>query len=166
MILAKKIFILIIIIFSKNNYITLANNNEFAHSFNPDLKPLEVSGKAIKWQLFATTTEKTICVIDEEGFDDCLITPVYSPEIKELDQKPITLTGFMFPLDPSEQQKNFLLGPYPSSCPFSYHVSPSQIIEVNSQTAIKFSYDPITIKGKLLVKYNEETGVFYYLEAP
>jgi hypothetical protein len=30
--------------------------------------------------------------------------------------------------------------------------------------AIDFSFDPITIKGKLEVKYNEETGTFYYLK--
>ena len=112
MILAKKLFIIIIIIFIKANYIALANNDEFSHNINPDLEPLEVSGEAIKWQLFAKTKEKTICVVDEEGFDNCLITPIYSDEIKDLDQKSVTLTGFMFPLDPTEQQKNFLLGPY------------------------------------------------------
>ena len=72
--------------------------------------------------------------------------------------------GFMFPLEQSEKQKRFLIGPYPLSCPFHYHVGPSQVIEISSEKAIDFSFDPITIKGKLEVKYNEETGTFYYLK--
>ena len=64
----------------------------------------------------------------------------------------------------SEKQKKFLMGPYPLSCPFHYHVGPSQVIEIKSDNPVDFSFDPITIKGKLEVKYNEETGSFFYLE--
>ena len=103
------------------------------------------------------------CTTDAEGFDNCLIKPIYSPQIKSLNNKQVTLTGFMFPLDPADKQKNFLIGPYPTSCPFNYHVSPSQIVEVKLKKPIVFSYDPVTVKGTLSLKYNGETGIFYYL---
>jgi len=40
----------------------------------------------------------------------------------------------------------------------------SQVIEINSTEPIDFSFEPITITGKLKVEYNKETGTFYYLE--
>ena len=84
--------------------------------------------------------------------------------IKKYNGKTVTVMGFMFPLEQSEKQKKFLIGPYPLSCPFHYHVGPSQVIEISSDKAIDFSFDPITIKGRLEVKYNKETGTFYYLK--
>lgn len=127
-------------------------------------KPLEVTGDAIPWDMFAKTTETEICKKDEEGYDYCLIEPGYSDEIKALDGKEVTLMGYMFPLENSEKQSNFLIGPYPLSCPFHYHIGPSQVVEVFTDEPIEFSYEPITLKGTMSVRYNEETGVFYYLE--
>ena len=93
-----------------------------------------------------------------------LILKEYNQKIKQYNGKVVTLMGYMFPLEQSEKQKNFLLGPYPLSCPFHYHVGPSQVIEINSDQAIDFSFDPVTVKGELKVKFNKETGIFYYLE--
>ena len=127
-------------------------------------KPLEVTGDAIPWQLFGKTKEIEDCTIDKDGFDYCLIKPVYDDKIKKYNGKKVTIMGFMFPLEQSEKQKRFLIGPYPLSCPFHYHVGPSQVIEISSDEAVDFSFDPITIKGELKVRYNEETGTFYYLK--
>jgi hypothetical protein len=128
-----------------------------------EIKPLVVNGNAIAWKVFATTTEITECIKEADGFDICHITPKYSEEIKKLDKKEVTLMGFMFPLNESDQQTNFLIGPYPINCPFEYHSPPSQIVEVISKTPVKFSFDPITIKGTLEIRHNKETGTFYYL---
>lgn len=126
-------------------------------------EPIEVSGDATPWQVFGSTKEVEECTVDKEGYDFCIISPEYSEEINELNGKEVTLMGFMFPLDESEELNNFLIGPYPLSCPFEYHSPPSQIVEVITKTPVKFSFDPITVKGVLDVKYNQETGVFYYL---
>ncbi len=138
--------------------------DEQASALIGEWKPLEVSGDAIPWDVFAKTTETEECTTDKEGFDYCLIKPGYSEEIKKFDGKEVTLMGFMFPLDQSERQKNFLIGPYPLSCPFHYHIGPSQVVEVLAKKPVEFSYDPVTLKGKLSLRFNEETGVFYYLE--
>jgi hypothetical protein len=127
-------------------------------------EPLKVTGNALPWQLFSQTKEIEDCTIDKDGFDYCLIKPVYNKNIKKYNGKTVTLMGYMFPLEQSEKQKKFLLGPYPLSCPFHYHVGPSQVIEINSDQAIDFSFDPVTLKGELRVKFNKETGIFYYLE--
>ncbi len=126
-------------------------------------KPLKVSGDAIPWELFATTKEDESCVVGDEGYDICLVKPEYSDAVKKLNGIEVTLMGYMFPLEQSESQKNFLVGPYPLSCPFHYHVGPTQMVEVFADEHIEFSYEPITLKGVLELKFNEETGVFYYL---
>lgn len=127
-------------------------------------EPLQVTGDAIAWNIFADTGEVEECTIDEEGYDYCIIKPEYSDAIKKLDGMKVTLMGFMFPLEPTDKQYNFLLGPYPLSCPFHYHVGPSQMVEVFVKKPVTFSYDPIVVEGVLSLRFNEETGMFFYLE--
>lgn len=138
--------------------------DDYGDEIYQNMQPLKVSGDAIKWEVFFATKEKDECTIDEEGFDYCITKPIYSPQIKSLHNTEVTLTGFMFPLESTTKQKNFLLGPFPPGCPFHYHVSPSQMVEVNLKDPIAFSFDPITVKGVLSLDFNEETGVFYYLK--
>ena len=38
------------------------------------------------------------------------------------------------------------------------------VIAGQTNNPINFSFDPITIKGKLKIEFNEETGSFFYLE--
>lgn len=151
-------------------YFTLHITNALAFSIQddpslapPGYEPLEVKGNAIPWKIFATTKEIKECKKTEDGFDDCFVAPEYSEEIKKLAGKEVTLMGFMFPLSEADKQTNFLIGPYPLSCPFEYHSPPAQVVEVITKTPVKFSFDPVTVKGVLEVRYNKETGVFYYL---
>lgn len=127
-------------------------------------KPIKVTGDAIAWSVFAKSREIEECTDDAEGFRSCRLKPEYTDEVKALDGKQVTLMGFMFPLEDAEKQSNFLLGPYPLSCPFHYHIGPSQVIEVLADEPLAFSYDPITVKGTLRVRYNTQTEIFYYLE--
>ena len=127
-------------------------------------EPLKVTGDALPWQLFSETKEIEDCTIDKDGFDYCLVKPIYDENIKKYNGETVTIMGYMFPLEESEKQRKFLIGPYPLSCPFHYHVGPSQVIEIKSDNPVDFSFDPITIKGKLKIKFNEETGSFFYLE--
>jgi hypothetical protein len=152
--------VLIFLLISLNSYAFTIVEEEVA-------KPFEMinTGKdAISWQVFAKTKEVEKCQIIE-GFDDCMMEPIYSQEIKDLDGKKVTLMGYMFPLSAREKQKRFLLGPYPLSCPIHYHTSSALVVEVNSNISYKFSYDPLKITGILKVKYNRDTGIYYYLDS-
>lgn len=136
---------------------------EKLQSLMEEWKPLEVTDGAIAWSRFATTKEIEQCK-KLKDYDYCIVKPEYSEDMKALDGQEVTVMGFMFPLEESDKQKNFLIGPYPASCPFHYHVGPAQVVEVLASQPIAFSYDPITLKGTLRVKFNEETEVFFYLE--
>lgn len=129
-----------------------------------DWKPIEVTGDAIPWELFDKTKENEICTIDQDGYDNCLIKPEYTEDMKRLHNQDVTLMGYMFPLEQADKQSTFLFGPYPLNCPFHYHVSFAQVVEVVAKDPIGFSYEPLTLKGKLSVSLNEDSGLFYVLQ--
>ena len=156
----------IVILFSSNVYAIFEQEmpQDLIDQYQEQWKPLKVTGDAVSWEVFAKTKEDNFCIEDKEGFEICVTQPEYSDEIMNLDGKKVTLMGFMFPLEQSEKQKRFLIGPYPLSCPFHYHVGPSQVVEVSMPKGIDFSYDPVTVKGTFKPHFNRETGMFYTLE--
>jgi len=127
---------------------------------------IDVPKGATDWKLLGSTAEKNIQGKDKDGYEYQYYKPVFTPEVKALAGKEITVKGFMFPLDSSDKQKEFLLGPFPVGCPFHYHVAPALVIEVHAEKKpAKFSYDPITVKGVLeLVPADPDSGVFYRLK--
>lgn len=117
-------------------------------------------------KVFSKTKEMEIKGRDADGMDYEFVKPAFPPQVQALDGKTVTVKGFMFPLESEEAQKLFLLGPFPVSCPYHYHVTPSMVIEVHAdKKPVKFTYDPITVTGTLrLVPQDFDTGVFYRLE--
>jgi hypothetical protein len=126
-------------------------------------KPLEVKKGAIPWSVFSETKEISKERTLADGSYTFDISPQYSPNIKKLHGKQVTLMGYMFPLEEGEEQQNFLLGPFPLTCPFHYHASPARIVEIVAKEPIPFSYDPVVLKGRFDATFNKDTQVFYYL---
>jgi hypothetical protein len=126
---------------------------------------VDVPKGATDWKVFGRTKEVSIEGKTKDGYDFQYYKPGFTPEVKALDGKTITMKGFMFPLDETEKQKLFLFGPFPVSCPFHYHVGPALVIEVHAdKTPVKFSYDPVVLTGKLqLVDKDPENSTFYRL---
>jgi len=130
-----------------------------------DMMPLpKAKGDAVPWQLFYTTKENQKKVSFPDGGYTFEVTPSFSKELKALNGKTVTIFGFMFPLEQAEKQSNFLLGPFPPSCPFHYHVPPALIIEVKAKKPIKFSWDELTLKGTLELAEQDPNGSFYILK--
>lgn len=117
------------------------------------------------WKIFATTKEIETYTKTKDGYDNHYSKPEFQPEVQALDGKNIKIKGYMFPLDGTEEQKKFLFGPFPLTCPFQYHVGPSLVVEVHAQEhPIVFDYEPVTITGTLeLVPDDPEYSVFYRL---
>lgn len=125
---------------------------------------LQVTGNAIPWEIFAKTQEHEIKETFPDGSYAFHVTPIFSPEISVYQNQKVDIMGYMFPLEAGDAQSDFLIGPYPLSCPYHYHTPPAMIVEVLASAPIPFSYEPITLSGTLSLDYNEETGVFYYLK--
>lgn len=126
---------------------------------------VDVPDGAVDWKVFSTTKEINVEGKTKDGYDFQYFKPGFSALVKKLDGREITVKGFMFPLNETQKQKLFLFGPFPVSCPFHYHVSPSLVLEVHADKApVKFSYDPVVLKGRLqLVNKDPENSTFYRL---
>lgn len=85
--------------------------------------------------------------------------PEFTREIRQLDKQNVKLYGFMMPLDQSAKQKRFLLASFPPHCAFCLPGGPESMVEVIADKPIDFTYEPITISGKLAVLDND---VVYY----
>ena len=126
---------------------------------------VETPKGGISWQIFGATKQNTYSYLDEEGMEWSGVRPEFSDDLQKLDGSEILIQGYMFPLDQSEQQSKFLLGPFPMSCPFHYHSPPNLIIEVHAKAPVDFSYEAVNIKGMLkLIPKDDEYNVFYRLQ--
>lgn len=118
-----------------------------------------------EWKLFGETEQTPYSYKDEDGMEWSGFRPIFSEDLQKLDGQEILIQGYMFPLGQTEEQAMFLLGPFPVSCPYHYHVTPNLIIEVHAKRPIDFSYDAVNLKGKLeLVPKDDEYNVFYRLK--
>lgn len=127
---------------------------------------VDIPESATDWKTFGKTKAISIETKDSDGLDVQYYKPDFAPEIKALDGKMVKVKGFMFPLNETEDQKQFLLGPFPLNCPFQYHVQSNLVIEVNAdENPVEFTYDPVTMEGTLeLVPEDKENGTFYRLK--
>lgn len=91
----------------------------------------------------------------------------FAEDVKKLNGHDITITGYIFPLEASGDQRHFLLSAYPPSCPYCLPGGATELIEVTSSQPIKFTYDPITIHGKFELLSGEalKEGMFYRMES-
>ncbi len=118
-----------------------------------------------KWDMFGRTIQIPYSYHDKDGIEWSGVRPDFPDELKQLDGIEIIIQGFMFPLDPTEKQKLFLLGPFPVSCPYHYHVTPNLILEVHARHPVFFTYDAVNVKGTLeLVPKDDEYNVFFRLK--
>ncbi len=126
---------------------------------------VDVPPGATDWKVFGKTRQIDVRGKTSDGYDFQYYKPKFTREVTALDGRQVTVKGFMFPLDATEKQKLFLIGPFPINCPFQYHVGPSLVIEVHTDKhPVQFSYDPIVITGTLqLVAKDPENNTFYRL---
>jgi hypothetical protein len=117
------------------------------------------------WEVFGKTGQTPYTYTDEEGEEWNGVRPEFPDDLKKLDGTDILIQGYMFPLGQDEEQTLFLLGPFPLSCPYHYHVTPNLIIEAHTTEPIMFSYDAVNITGQLeLVPKDDEYNVFFRLK--
>jgi len=104
-------------------------------------------------------------LMDAEGPDGA--SAVLPDTLRQLDGQPMLLTGFMYPLEQRRDHRRFLLSPFPAGCAF--HVpsggpgSPAAMVEVLADTPVRFTYDPVAIRGTFTIANGAEGGVRYQL---
>ena len=91
------------------------------------------------------------------------ILPEFSKDIAALNDTEVKLQGFMMPLEPGEKQKHFLLSVNSQTCAYCMPAGPEGVVEVKSKTAIKYTFEPIIVSGKMSTLKNDPTGLYYRL---
>lgn len=141
--------------------------NSFYFFANEIDKYIDHPKGTLDWHLLAKTREINEEGKTPDGLDYQYFRPEFTPEVKALNGKAATIKGFMFPLDEAEDQTLFLIGPFPLSCPFQYHVGPALVVEIHTDSGkpVKFSYDPVTVTGTFeVVPKDMENSTFYRLK--
>ena len=96
--------------------------------------------------------------------DKNIYVPRFADAVLKLDAKEVKLQGFMVPLTVGDKQTHFVLTANPSECAFCMSGGPESMVEVKAKTGLKYSIDPVVVKGRLeLVKNDPAAGVFYRL---
>jgi uncharacterized protein len=91
------------------------------------------------------------------------IAPRFSGAVAALDQKEITVQGFMLPLDMGEKHALFILSAVPPTCAFCIPGGPEAVVEVRAKRPLAYSDNPVTVTGRLSVLKDDPTGIFYRL---
>lgn len=90
--------------------------------------------------------------------------PQFPPEVEELDGTEVRLVGYMIPLGYEEKQTHFLLSAFPGhGCYFHMPGGPESIMEVRATEGVAFSYDTISVEGRLELLHDDPYGLLYRL---
>lgn len=157
-------------------YTSTSESGRFVSTFSTNVTPsaqevvgfidqyVSVPEGGVDWKLFAQTKSIPYAYIDEDGREAQGVRPEFPEELNALNGERVILQGYMFPLLAHEDQTVFLFGPFPASCPYHYHVGPALVIETYGRGEIDFSYDAITLEGRLeLIPREDNYNVFYRL---
>jgi len=115
-------------------------------------KPLVERKDIVSWKLLAEVE----LVKQKDRY-----VPQFSQGVAALDQKDVTLQGFMMPLEMGDKQTHFVLSALPVTCAFCLPGGPEALVEVKTKQPVKYSFDPIVVRGRMSVLKDDPTGVFY-----
>jgi len=115
-------------------------------------KPLVERKDVVSWNLLAQVE----LVKQKDRY-----LPQFSQGVAALDQKEVKLQGFMMPLEMGDKQTHFVLSALPVTCAFCLPGGPEALVEVKTRQPVKYSFDPIVVRGRMSVLKDDPTGVFY-----
>jgi hypothetical protein len=115
-------------------------------------KPLVERTDIVSWKLLAEVE----LVKQKDRY-----VPQFSQGVAALDQKEVQLQGFMMPLEMGDKQTHFVLSALPVTCAFCLPGGPEALVEVKTRQPVKYSFDPIVVRGRMSVLKDDPTGVFY-----
>lgn len=91
--------------------------------------------------------------------------PVFSEDIKKLAGKEIKIKGYIIPVEGYKSHKEFIFSAFPySMCFFCGGAGPETVMEVFAKEPIKYSAEPVTLKGKLELNDSDVNRLIYTLK--
>lgn len=91
--------------------------------------------------------------------------PVFSSEVKKLDGQRITLKGYIIPVEGYRSHKEFIFSAFPyNMCFFCGGAGPETVMEVKTLKPVKYTTEPIILKGTLRLNDRDINRLMYWLE--
>ncbi len=91
--------------------------------------------------------------------------PVFSEDIKKLAGKEIKIKGYIIPVEGYKSHKEFIFSAFPySMCFFCGGAGPETVMEVFAKEPIKYSAEPVMLKGKLELNDSDVNRLIYTLK--
>jgi hypothetical protein len=118
------------------------------------LKPLPELKGVVSWDTLAQVQQ--VKVKDR-------VVPQYADGVLKLNATEVKLQGFMMPLEMGDKQKHFVLSAMPVTCAFCLPGGPEALVEVRAKTAVKYTFEPVVLSGKLAVLKDDPNGLYYRL---
>jgi len=118
------------------------------------LKPLPEIKGVVSW--------KTLSQVQPVKVKDRVL-PQFADGVLKLNAREVKLQGFMMPLEMGDKQKHFVLSAMPVTCGFCLPGGPEALVEVRAKTAVKYTFEPVILAGKLAVLTDDPNGLYYRL---
>ena len=91
--------------------------------------------------------------------------PVFSNDIKELENQTVTVKGFIIPTEGYKSHTEFIFSAFPySMCFFCGGAGPETVMEVVTTEAVKYTAEALTLRGKLVLNADDINRLMYFLE--
>lgn len=121
---------------------------------DPQTSMLPDAKGAVPWSLLSKTAIRRI-----EG----KLAPDFPAALKPLNGKAVKVQGYLLPLEAGQAHRRFLLSAWSPSCPFCLTAGPEAMVEVQAKSAVKYSLDPVVVRGRLELLPDDASGMFYRL---
>jgi hypothetical protein len=118
------------------------------------LQPLPERKGVVSWRTLAQV--QSVQVKDR-------VVPQFADGVLKLNSTEVKLQGFMMPLEMGDKQKHFVLSAMPVTCAFCLPGGPEALVEVRAKTAVKYTFEPVVLSGKLAVLQDDPNGLYYRL---
>lgn len=88
--------------------------------------------------------------------------PVFSDAVQALDGKEVTVKGYIIPVEGYKSHTEFIFSAFPyNMCYFCGGAGPETVMEVSSLEPIKYTAEPVTIKGILQLNSGDINKLIY-----
>lgn len=90
--------------------------------------------------------------------------PVFSESVKSLDNKEVTIKGYIIPVEGYKSHKEFIFSAFPySMCFFCGGAGPETVMEVEAVEGVKYSADAVYLTGILKLNDKDINRLMYKL---
>jgi hypothetical protein len=90
--------------------------------------------------------------------------PVFAEEVRALEGKVVELKGYIVPVEGFKSHKEFVFSAFPyNMCFFCGGAGPETVMEVKASEGIKFTTEPIVIRGVLGLNDSDVNHLMYQL---